>query len=154
MEYPHEPCVSSQLSIQQFVDRAQEVLANEDSDDAVSDFVRFALAGRDVSHAEQKRIFVNARQHVDTVLPHQYSIRRDYDSLIGITRSLPFNDTLYLYSFPPIREAMQPSDNPHVKFAMPMANVRIISMHLLLITTNLRISRAPPLKSLCNASLT
>ncbi|EED77074.1 predicted protein, partial [Postia placenta Mad-698-R] len=24
--------------------------------------------------------------------------------------------------FPPIREAMQPSDNPHVKFAMPMAN--------------------------------
>ncbi|EED80781.1 predicted protein [Postia placenta Mad-698-R] len=122
MEYPHEPCVSSQLSIQQFVDRAQEVLANEDSDDAVSDFVWFALAGRDVSHAEQKRIFVNARQHVDTVLPHQYSIRRDYDSLIGITRSLPFNDTLYLYSFPPIREAMQPSDNPHVKFAMPMAN--------------------------------
>ncbi|GBE88997.1 predicted protein [Sparassis crispa] len=73
------------------------------------------LAGREhVNHSEW-RVFVNARQGFAAPPSDEYTIRRDYDSLLGISRSLPYISQLAVFPIPSFRETLTTSVHMAVK---------------------------------------
>lgn len=123
MEYPHETLIVSQLSMAAFVERGDALLNDAHHVDPVDAFVRFVLAGRDFIQNEEYRVFLNPREEVAPLQRDQYSIRRDYDSLIGITRTLPFRRPIAIYPFPPFKEALQASDHTHITYPIQVSPV-------------------------------
>ncbi|KAH9926071.1 hypothetical protein B0H21DRAFT_700840 [Amylocystis lapponica] len=130
MEYPDEDLPVTQLSLSQFVNRGKQMLSDLSVQDRVDPFVRFMLAGRDFEDGEETRVYVNVRQGIDPLQPGEYSLTRDYDSLIGITRTLPFACTLQFYPFPPMDEALTAKDNSHMKYKIPQGQNRTVSVPL------------------------
>ena len=97
MDHPDEDLSHLQLSLLQFMSIAQN-LFRTDKNDHNYEFIRFVLAGRLGSNGTTlSRIFVNARQGANSPPPHACELRRDFDSLIGITRDLPFTSALAVF---------------------------------------------------------
>jgi len=104
MDYPDEFLPESQMSLKQFVQTAQHLLSLEQSPDALVRVLRFILAGRLELNGSLTRIFINARQ--GAFPPSIYQSRRDIDSVIGITRDLPFRIALSIFPLPSFRDTL------------------------------------------------
>ena len=95
MRCPDEPLPSLQVSLKTFVSAAQKLW----DDDRHHDFARFMCAGRLAPHPDdvQHCVFVNARRDIPALPLGEYEIRRDFDSAIGVTRTLPLLHPLAVF---------------------------------------------------------
>lgn len=101
-----------QHSFQQFVAHAQQLyvrmqepdLAPDEERHASKQFLQFALTGRMRLNDVPRHATLNASQ--DLLAPGRYQITRDYDSLIGATKDLPYNTQLALCPVPPYRDVL------------------------------------------------
>lgn len=108
-----------QHSFQQFVARAQQLYAQMQEPDLLPDeerhaskqFLQFTLTGRMDFNDMPHHATLNACQ--DLYDPGRYQITRDYDSLIGATKDLPYNTHLALSPVPPYRDVL--SKPNHIK---------------------------------------
>ncbi|KAG1823821.1 uncharacterized protein BJ212DRAFT_1262604 [Suillus subaureus] len=112
MEYPDEVDDLVQLRLDQFVGQSQDMFTRV-SDDLRSeiDFIRFVLAGRIGPEADEEvdrcRISLNAQQGVAPLPPRpETTITRDIDSVIGVSRSLPYTTALSVWPVPPFKETL------------------------------------------------
>jgi hypothetical protein len=117
MRYPNERLPETQLSLSRFVRNAQELVDEENP----HDFIRFVLGGRLKIEEEWNRVFINARQGATAPPPTRYQLRRDIDSAIGITRTLPFSQPLAVFPLSPFTECLK-TDN-HLKWSIPQEAV-------------------------------
>lgn len=108
MDHPDEDLPELQLSLRQFVTLAQHLYDPNGQD--TDSFVRFILAGRWEGH----RVFINARQGASAPSKGQYISRGDIDSVIGITRDLPFRVPLRVFPVPSFRDTL--TDNNHITY--------------------------------------
>lgn len=111
-EYPDETLPESQVSLEGFIKIAQSLHSQSTAIQATDEaFVRFALAGR--IH-QSSRVSVNSRQGVPELKTSDCSIQRDFDSVIGITRDLPFSAALAVFPLASFRDTLK-TDN-HLLF--------------------------------------
>ncbi|KZT00450.1 uncharacterized protein LAESUDRAFT_718121 [Laetiporus sulphureus 93-53] len=94
-------------------------------EDAIYDFVHFVLAGRVKRDGEECRVFLNPRLSAlipelaemgEVAMEDTCQLTRDYDSVIGISRTLPYDRPLAVYPLPPFKDALT-SDN-HMKYSI------------------------------------
>ena len=105
---------SATLSLGHFGRVMQDASVNNDIDPV--DFVRLALAGKYDNDGLQSKIYVNPLHHVDSPSLDAVTITRDYDSMIGITRSLPFSTFVTIYPVVPFKETLK-RDN-HIRYTI------------------------------------
>lgn len=87
MAYPDEELPDLHLTLEDFVSRAQNALSDPETY-VEQDFVRLLLSGRVTDEITSKRISVNPRHSGAEV--GGYEVRRDFDSIIGVSKDLPF----------------------------------------------------------------
>jgi hypothetical protein len=117
MRYPDEDLTEVQWSLERFNTEAYELLHDRNDVDA---FTRLVLAGRVNIDNDLKRIYLNPRQGLPNI--ENVKIYRDFDSAIGITRTLPFSDVLRVWPVAPFKETL--SKDNHVKGLAFDSNVR------------------------------
>jgi hypothetical protein len=114
MQPPDEDLPAIQVSLKEFVSAAERIFTVADqSNDQQEAFLRFVLAGRLHRNNQLARIFINARQGVYAPPISEYKLYRDIDSVIGITRDLPFKLSMAIFPLPPFRDTLT-QDN-HLK---------------------------------------
>ncbi|KAG2738365.1 hypothetical protein P692DRAFT_201731319 [Suillus brevipes Sb2] len=124
MEYPDETLSDIQVSLTEFVSVAQHLLKQ----DELEHFLRFVLAGRLRRHDMMARIFINARQGALAPPLSQYQLYRDIDSVIGITRNLPFKLPMSIFPLASFRDTLT-KDN-HIKYTLSYPqNVTGVPLH-------------------------
>jgi hypothetical protein len=111
MDHPDEDLLELQTSLEQYLVLAEHLFADERRSHA---FVRFILAGRLQSDANQARIFINARQGVSAPPIGAYRTRWDFDSAFGVTRDLPFTVALAIFLLPSFRDTL--TDDIHMRY--------------------------------------
>ncbi|CCM06331.1 uncharacterized protein FIBRA_08584 [Fibroporia radiculosa] len=132
--HPDEALPAIQLSLADFNEYGQRVLTNPNDEDRIYSFVRYMLGGRYDDDDELKRIYVNARQGLRAPIPvtpdnpNGYIVRRDYDSVIGVTRTLPFKHGIAVYPLPPFKEAM--TSDMHLSHEVRLRNESVIKVPL------------------------
>jgi hypothetical protein len=117
MRYPDEPLPSLQLSLKQFVTVAQQLWDG----DELNAFARYIVAGRLVGADDHRRVFVNARQESHAPQYPHYELRRDLDSVIGMTRDLPFSQAMSVFPMASFEDTLK-KDN-HLTRLVPGPNV-------------------------------
>ncbi|EMD31648.1 hypothetical protein CERSUDRAFT_100111 [Gelatoporia subvermispora B] len=106
LPYPDEPLSSQHLTLGDFCLRANTLLEEE----RVDDFTRFVLAGRDSSGSgNASRIFIDAIQSLSHPPLNTVHVTRDYDSVIGISRTLPYAWPLAYLPMPSFRDTLTKS---------------------------------------------
>lgn len=106
---PHEDLPFEQISFRHFVRHAQVLLQAGN----VAAFIQFVLCGRKIMQdGTQSRVIVNARQGASApnMALDTCQITRDLDSIIGISRNLPYTAPLALYPLPPFRDTLKKSN--------------------------------------------
>lgn len=113
MRSPDEDLPHKQVTLQEFLDLADEQLFTLQD---VCGFVRLVVAGR-YSAAEggpESRLFLNAKQGLHTAEPdEELQVTRDYDSVIGETKDLPYRTAMQVFPVAPFKETLK-RDN-HMK---------------------------------------
>ncbi|KAG1793283.1 uncharacterized protein HD556DRAFT_1238088 [Suillus plorans] len=109
LESPDEDLPAIQVSLNEFVSAAEQMFIP----DQLDNFLRFVLAGRLQYHNKLARIFINARQGASAPPMSQYQLYRDIDSVIGITRDLPFQLPLAIFPLASFRDAL--TEDNHLK---------------------------------------
>jgi hypothetical protein len=128
LRYPDEPLPSLQLSLKRFVSVAQRLWDAGDEDV----FARYIFAGRLTGEDDQRRVFVNARQE-SSAPPHgEYELRRDLDSVIGITRNLPFIQAMSVFPMASFEDTLK-RDN-HMTRLIPDPDASPLTLQVLLRT--------------------
>lgn len=125
--YPDEYLPTNQLSLAGFIEQANSILEDEEFEGDLHPFAQFVLCGRYRSEGGARRITLNGRQELRYPSRGDYTVRRDYDSVIGITRSLPFQDAISVYPLPPFRDTHR-NDN-HLTWGIEMHEVLIPDLH-------------------------
>ncbi|KAG1893085.1 uncharacterized protein F5891DRAFT_1196806 [Suillus fuscotomentosus] len=103
MEYPDEVDDLVQFRLDQFLGQSQDMFTRvRDDRRSEIDFIRFVLAGRIGPEADEEvdqcRITLNAQQGIPHVPPRpETTITRDIDSVIGVSRSLPYTTALSVW---------------------------------------------------------
>ncbi|KAF9218170.1 hypothetical protein BS17DRAFT_823392 [Gyrodon lividus] len=87
----------------------QENLTPTEQQEVAKAFLKFVLTGCTLLHNRNHHITINACQ--DVIEPEVYHITRDYDSLIGISKNLPYSVHLALTSVPPFRDTLTQSSH-------------------------------------------
>jgi hypothetical protein len=109
--YPNETIFCEVYSLGQFVAHAQQLL----DDELVLPFIRFVLGGRKVDHLDEDDMGLNPTIHRVAVDPRlelgapssgQVQFTRDYDSIIGCTRSFPLTVPIDIWVVPPFSETL------------------------------------------------
>lgn len=117
--YPHERI--GPLKIMSLTDFVLQASRLYDSD-RMEPFVRFVLAGREVTDLgadntrnlpTTARIAVSAELEASAPGPGQYELVRDIDSAWGMSQDLPFRASFAMWVFPPLREVL--TTNIHLK---------------------------------------
>ncbi|KAG1838806.1 hypothetical protein DFJ58DRAFT_668161 [Suillus subalutaceus] len=110
MQPPDEDLPVIQVSLGEFVLAAEQMFTVPDQLEA---FLRFVLAGRLQYHDEHARISINARQ--GALAPHisKYQLYRDIDSVIGITKDLPFQLHMAIFPLASFRDSL--TEDNHLK---------------------------------------
>lgn len=121
MQAPHEELPISQLSLQDWVDRASTLVYNADTDAAV----QFIIAGRDHIDGVEHRVYLNAAQGLPSLERDEYQVIRDYDSVIGISRTLPFQDSIAVYPLAPFQDSLKPNQKTHTKVPVEQRRVSV-----------------------------
>ncbi|KAJ3529717.1 hypothetical protein NM688_g7814 [Phlebia brevispora] len=129
--YPDEELPYEQQSIVEFNANASELYAAaglngtaEDYEDVgrVLPFLRFVLAGRKTNEAEAEdvdartRVNINAREDDEGGDDEEFTLTRDFDSVIGMTKMLPFTEPLYIYPVPNFKFTMKYHDWNHMSW--------------------------------------
>jgi hypothetical protein len=119
MKHPDEALPTVQLSLQQFVSLSQSLFPSEPEPQAgpeLDRFIRLALAGRiqGVDGNSLSRVLLNVQQGASAPPIGKYQVKRDIDSVIGITCDLPFRRTLAIYPLACFRDTLT-KDN-HMKY--------------------------------------
>ena len=117
MNHPDEDLEEIQMSLQQFVAASQGLFNEQDA----NRFVRFVLAGRLVHNKQQNRIFINPQQGTSAPPSQEYEMRRDIDSVVGVTRSLPFSHCMAIFPVAPFRDTLK-KDN-HITYPISTSTV-------------------------------
>lgn len=122
MDYPDEALEESQLSFKHFVSLAGLLY----SAGKMEAFSRFVLAGRLHSgEGRQARIFLNATQGASPPETGKSKVKRDLDSIVGVSRDLPYNVPMAIFPFPSFRDTL--TENNHLKYQSPLCPVRFPS---------------------------
>ena len=112
--YPdNRECNPIQLSLHQFVDKGISYYnAIEDGSHVQRiKFLKLILAGRDGLDLDtQRNITLNVCQGLDDIA--DVTTTRDFDSLIGTTKTLPYSVPLMVWPVPSFRETLK--NNSHV----------------------------------------
>lgn len=119
--FPDEYLLPQCLSLEDFVQAAKNLGDDNEGDT----FVNFVLAGRcravvddlDPPTLQPARIFVNPR--LDLNGPENYTVHADFDSVIGLTRLLPFTKGISWQCFPQFAETL--TTDVHIKVPIEMA---------------------------------
>lgn len=105
-----------QLSFVEFTKKARQLFIDlQDTTDpnqervAAKDFYRFVLAGRIYVDDLERHVTLNSCQGQDSNV--QYTLTRDYDSLIGISKDLPYSKHIELLPIPPFRMTLTQSNH-------------------------------------------
>ncbi|KAG2097998.1 uncharacterized protein F5147DRAFT_583311 [Suillus discolor] len=109
MQPPDEDLPAIQVSLEEFVLAAEQMFKS----DQLETFIRFVLAGRLQSHDKLARIFINARQGALAPQISEYKLHRDIDSVIGITRDLPFQTHMAIFPLASFRDSL--TEDNHLK---------------------------------------
>ena len=125
--FPDQYLIPHVLSLQQFVKTAHDV-GDEDEGDQLANFV---LAGHgrvfvdEFGHPELRpaRVFVNPRLNLSGPNLGRYSIRGDFDSVIGLTEKLPFTKAISWHAFPIFSDTL--TTDVHIK--VPITNAVCLS---------------------------
>lgn len=91
-----------------YVHLQENTTTEEEEAFAAKDFYRFVLAGRSrdkENENEPCHISINACQDLPQNI--QYEVSRDYDSVIGLSRDLPYNNHLELTPVPPFQYTLK-----------------------------------------------
>lgn len=126
MPSPDEDLPQKQVTLQEFLQLADSLLYTRND---VNGFVRFVLAGRysTVQDGPMSRVFVNAKQGLHTGLPDaELLVTRDYDSIIGISKDLPYKAALQVFPVAPFKETLK--KNNHVKALAYDSRVRLLNL--------------------------
>jgi hypothetical protein len=107
LPYPNETLPLLQMTLEEFVTKAMEIL--HDSDD-IYDFCRMVLAGRLQVNGVEHRVFINARQNLPPIRPRNLTLTRDYDSICALSTDLPFSVPFSVFPVAPFRDTLT-SDN-------------------------------------------
>lgn len=113
--HPDYPLVREEFSIQSF-NRFVKRLLTADGD-GVYEFTRAVLAGRyeDERDGTQHRIIVRGLlgltppaecDYNDIPTSDEYSIARDYDSILGFSDNLPYSQPIGIYPIPQLAETL------------------------------------------------
>ena len=119
--FPHEDLPLRQINFETFLGESQSY-----EHDGIK-LVNLMLCGRfgevvpGGGFETEERIAVNPRMDGRVPPLEDLMFTRDYDSAIGITRSLPFTRPLSVYPVPPFSETLK-KDN-HITHVMPHASV-------------------------------
>ncbi|KAG2064082.1 hypothetical protein BDR04DRAFT_1162939 [Suillus decipiens] len=109
LEHPDEDLPAIQVSLSEFVSAAEQMFMP----DQLDNFLRFVLAGRLQHHDNHARIFINARQGALAPPISEYQLYRDVDSVIGITRDLPFQLPMAIFPLASFRDSL--TEDNHLK---------------------------------------
>jgi hypothetical protein len=133
MDYPDENLGQHQLTLEEFVKVAQH-LSSQGQGINSDAFIRFVLAGRypDGVSNQSSRIFINARQ--GAFLPDDAVLQRysDVDSVIGITRDLPYSLPMAIFPLASFRDTL--TEDVHIKYPMSPLSVPVSGMNEFLCT--------------------
>lgn len=113
MNRPDEDLPKKQVTLHEFLHLADSLLHTRQD---VKAFVRFVLAGRysAVEDGPMSRVFMNAKQGLHTGLPDpDLQVTRDYDSIIGISKDLPYMAAVQVFPIAPFRETLKKTN--HIK---------------------------------------
>ena len=128
------------LSVVDFVDKAHQILAGADlpqdqppvSLDVLRQrFTSFVLTGKSQDNPDERFVIEAMSSAVSHLMTGQMLVTRDYDSLIGVTRDLPYNRAVYLYPIPRFEDTLS-KDNHLVHTITVQGEVRVILTSLLL----------------------
>jgi hypothetical protein len=114
--FPHEELPLRQINFETFVAESQSC-----QNDPIK-LINFMLCGRfgdcvaGGGFETEERVSVNPRMDGRVPLIDEIMLTRDYDSAIGITRTLPFTRPLAVYPVPPFGETLK-RDN-HIMHAI------------------------------------
>lgn len=135
VDYPDEELNPLQLSLLGFTAIAQQLFGTvTESNESRDSFIRFVLAGR-LGHSDTaSRVFMNARQGVGPPPKNEYSLRRDFDSLIGITRDLPFACAMAVFPLPSFRDTLKKDNHLTANAASTDVGVSVVSVVSLTLT--------------------
>lgn len=98
-------------SLEQFVETAKQILLSG-RDDAIHRFLQFVLAGKSFDPAGRaKRVRLIPSMHTPAVDTLRLRATRDFDSLIGITTSLPFRRAIAIYPLPNFQDTLRKSNH-------------------------------------------
>jgi hypothetical protein len=118
LDYPDEALDSLQLSLTDYVSIARALFPSEsESDQDPNAFIRFVLAGRLDIDARHFRVSINAKQGALPPPFGKYQLFGDVDSVIGVTRDLPFRRPFAIFPLPYFRDTLT-KDN-HITYKIP-----------------------------------
>lgn len=104
MEYPDEYLPARQVGLQDLLDYSAPMFDNDWSDDLVA----LQLAGRyNVNDDQQERIYVNPTQGMEPASLATCDIKGDFDSLIGLTTTLPLRMGIAVSPVPSFRDTLK-----------------------------------------------
>lgn len=106
LPYPDDRSATpDSLSLYAVLQRCNELLQEDENA-----FVRFILAGRQQTGpqlTDTRAWALNLEQDLQDVNPDLIIKRRDYDSLIGATITLPYRDAVTVWPIPPFRDTLK-----------------------------------------------
>lgn len=155
--YPDETLPLRQMSMRQFSSRAKRLYQHGIGDietepdygkiSKMMPFLRMVLGGRvrigDLPEEEDleeygrvERVTVNAMEENVQKPLNQYALRRDFDSLIGVSTTLPFSTCFYVYPVPDFKLSMTRTNWNHLTYSMTLPGVsgRRLSFGCLILT--------------------
>lgn len=115
--FPDETYPVSELSLQEFNTLASEMCEN------TAAFVEFVLAGRYKVYDQYRRVVLRPDREWYTPAAMPITLTRDYDSLLGLTRTLPFRKEIHVYAVPSFNDTLT-KDNHMRKEVKVMIRVR------------------------------
>lgn len=126
--YPDDRAAEpDQRTFREFVTEARDLyrasIAPEREPNSELKFLKFVLAGRRGMHLEdQTDVSLNTAQGLPPF--RRVTVTRDYDSLIGITRGLPYRVPMAIWPVPPFRDVLK--QNAHILASVWVDGVSVL----------------------------
>lgn len=131
--YPDENLFKHVMSLEDFVLRAKVLSMDPNRYD---EFINFTLAGRNEVRQPNgttrlERIYVNPTLGLNG--PQMYRVVGDFDSVIGITKLLPFTQPLEWHCFPLFKDTLKTAvhiEHAYVKHVRKLPLITLVGWRL------------------------
>ena len=125
--YPDEPLPTVTLSLKEFNARAYEIFASGLADPNNVKFISFVLAGRTkLPNGQPARVVVDPTKGLEAMEDlGGIQLSRDYDSIIGISRTLPYTCKMAVFPLPNFKETMKRTNHLMKTIKLPVRNCKI-----------------------------